>query len=108
MTKRIVLFCAFLFMIVVIYKYQTASFVFIEGPTDLLRDAIDGRPDSNDILCTLQKGDHGRILWSKYSKDAEFFKVKIDNGVMGYIYSNGNLKVLDKDGGPGKDRWQTF
>jgi len=74
----------------------TAPTVIIEGSTELLYmpDLIYG---PQNVLANLQTGERGKLLWSRYSKDAKFYKIYLGDGRCGYIMDGGNFRFASSE-----------
>ncbi len=49
------------------------------------------------VIAVLEKGDRGRVIHIRYSKDFMFYKIKLDDGRMGYVMYGDKFKVVKKD-----------
>src|SRR4030042_3630128 len=63
--------------------------VIIEQPTDLLLKPVD-----KEALTTLQTGEEGRIIHSRYFKGIIFYKIELNDGRKGYVMGRNNLRVI--------------
>jgi len=78
------------------------NIVIIEGPTKLLNNPHplnypSTNPQENEIIAILKNGDTGEVLNITYGKDFKVYKVKIKEGMVGYLISEDNFKVIKKN-----------
>ena len=71
------------------------SFVIIEGPTDLLSQPDTKDTLGNTVVATLQSGDKGKVIHTRYSKSFMFYKIKLDDGRTGYVMYGDKFKVVE-------------
>lgn len=72
---------------------DTNSFIIIEGSTDLLSEPDTKDTPGNMVIATLQKGEKGKIIHTRYSKSFMFYKIKLDDGRSGYVMFGDKFKV---------------
>jgi len=78
---------------ILLYKYSVAPTLLIDKPTPLLSEAE--LYEHTKVLYVLYAGDRAKILWVTYSKDAKFYKVRMENGDMGYVMCYSDMIVVD-------------
>jgi len=75
---------------------DTNSFVIIEEPTDLLSEPDWKDAPGNKVIALLQKGERGKVIHVRYSKDFMFYKIKLDDGRTGYVKFGDKFKVIEE------------
>jgi len=68
--------------------------IIIEKPTELLSKADLKDASGNEVISILNKGVKGSVIKSEYSKDFMFYKIRTEDGRVGYVLYGDNLKIL--------------
>jgi hypothetical protein len=80
-------------MLVFIYRDQ--GVVVIQGPTELYSKPYWVGAPGNSVVAVLQKGDRGKVISIRYSKDFKFYEIQLGDGRSGYIIS-GDHFIIEK------------
>ncbi len=80
---------------------SSKSIVVIEAPTKLLKNPYpfnypSTKPQPNEIITILDKGDKGYVLDVSYGKDYKVYKVRMEDGKTGYLINGDNFKILQQ------------
>lgn len=94
--------CLMLLIILTSIGCSSKSIVVIEGPTELLKEPYpigypSTNPHPNEIVSVLKKGDVGEVLSYDYGKDYKYYKVKMNDGKIGYLIFGDNFKILQQE-----------
>jgi hypothetical protein len=68
--------------------------IIIEKPTELLSKADLKDASGNKVILILEKGVKGSVIKSEYSKDFMFYKIRTEDGHVGYVLYGDNLRIL--------------
>ena len=53
-----------------------------------------GPPNPNDVVGILGKGETGVVVTTRYSKDFMYYKIKLKDGLEGYVWFGDKFKVV--------------
>ncbi len=68
--------------------------IILPEPTELLQIARHKNAPGNKVLAVLEKGTSGVILDTTYSKSFMFYKIKTNDGRIGYVMALENMKIV--------------
>lgn len=55
-----------------------------------------GIPDKNTVIAVLSKGETGDVIKTEHSKDFMFYKIRMNDGMEGYVWFGDKFKVVEK------------
>jgi type II secretory pathway component HofQ len=76
-------------------SYDRGTIVIVKS-TELLQKADRKEAEGNKVITVLREGTEAKIINVRYSKEYMFYKVRTEEGQLGYVMYGDNLNVLSK------------
>jgi hypothetical protein len=76
---------------------EKKSAIIIQEPTELLQKADIKDAPGNNVVSVLGKGVTGQIVDITYSKDFMFYKIRTEDGRIGYVVCCDGVKTVPKN-----------
>lgn len=87
------------FLIILFGCNKKELIVIVDGPTQVFKEYPEsGVPDKNQVITIINKGENYEVVKTNYSKDFMFYKIKLNDGRVGYLWSGDDFHVKDKGG----------
>jgi uncharacterized lipoprotein NlpE involved in copper resistance len=70
--------------------------IVVEAPTSVYEDYPKGGPPTAKVIAILEKGETKEVLQTRYAKDCEYLKIRLQDGRTGYVGWDGKYNVVPK------------
>lgn len=94
-----VIICCIFILIAIYIVNQGCSYkeidIVIQGPTELLSEADYNDAPGNRIIVVLDKGVRAKVINIRYSKEFMFYKIRTEDGRVGYVKYGDNFQVFE-------------
>jgi len=80
--------------VVTLMGCNNGDFVLIaETPTSVYGDYPSDGPPHAKVIAVMSKGDIAGVIYTRYAKDAAYYKVRLKDGREGYVGWDGKFKI---------------
>lgn len=73
--------------------------IVIKEPSPVYEDYPEGGPPTSKVIAVLEKGERKEVIHTRWSKDCEWFKVRLKDGRIGYVGWNAKFSIEPYDKG---------
>lgn len=95
---KVLIYCFLMIVAIFIATHGCSSkeiYIVIQGPTELLYEADYKDAPGNRIIAVLDKEVKARVIHIRYSKEFMFYKIRTEDGRVGYVKYGDNFQVFE-------------
>jgi uncharacterized lipoprotein NlpE involved in copper resistance len=78
---------------------KTDFMIIVEAPTSVYEDYPGSGPPTTKVIAILAKGETKEVLQTRYAKDCQYLKIRLEDGRTGYVGWDGKYKIVPKTSG---------
>lgn len=95
---KMLIYCVLMLVAIFVVAHGCSSkeiYIVIQGPTELLYEADYRDAPGNRIIAVLGKGVKAKVIHIRYSKEFMFYKIRTDDGRVGYVKYGDDFQVFE-------------